>query len=70
MIRLILHINEGSDGILALRAARALIRDGYRECVYGFEGGAYIYAYRTRTGIAAREEPTPEVLADISARAA
>jgi hypothetical protein len=54
--RIILHLNEGSDGILALRAARRLISDGHKNCIYSFENGASIYAYCTVTGVAAREE--------------
>lgn len=54
--RIILHLNEGSDGILALRAARNLIRDGHKSCIYGFEDGTNVYAYFTQTGVAAREE--------------
>jgi hypothetical protein len=54
--RVILHLNEGSDGILALRAARSLMKDGHRSCIYSYENGAIIYAYHTTTGVAARED--------------
>jgi hypothetical protein len=53
--RIILHVNEGSDGILALRAARRLMADGHRSCIYSYENGVSIYAYHTQTGVAARE---------------
>lgn len=53
--RIILHLNEGSDGILALRAARRLIQEGHKSRIYGFENGVSIYAYFTQTGVAARE---------------
>ena len=51
-----LYLNEGSDGILALRAAKALLRDGHKDCVYAYEDGAHIWAYRTKRGVVAREE--------------
>lgn len=54
--RIILHLNKGSDGILALRAARSLMKDGHRSCVYSYENGVSIYAYHTMTGVAARED--------------
>lgn len=55
--RIILHINDGSDGILALRAARSLMNTPYRRsCIYSYENGVNVYAYHTQTGVAAREE--------------
>jgi hypothetical protein len=53
--RIILHLNDGSDGILALRAARSLMKGGHRSCIYSYENGVSVYAYRTQTGVAARE---------------
>jgi hypothetical protein len=52
MRRVILHLNDDSDGVLALRAA---IKDGHLSCVYSF-GDTNIYAYHTQTGVAARED--------------
>jgi hypothetical protein len=55
MRRVLLHLNDDSDGVLALRAARQLIKDGHLSCVYSF-GDTNIYAYHTQTGVAARED--------------
>jgi len=53
-MRIIIETDEGEE-MLALRAARALIRDGYQDCVYGYENGVHIYAKRTKTGVSARQ---------------
>lgn len=37
-MKIILHVNDGSSGILALGAALALDRDGYEDCVYSYDG--------------------------------
>jgi hypothetical protein len=53
-MRIIIDTDEGEE-ILALRAARALIRDGHRDCIYGYDNGVHIYAKRTKTGVSARQ---------------
>lgn len=60
--RIILHVNDGSNGVLALRAACRLMKEGHKSCVYSFEDGTDIYAYHTATGVAAREAPSPSIL--------
>ena len=49
-MKIILHLNEGSDGILALRSAKALVRDGYEECAYRYESGAVTFARKNKSG--------------------
>lgn len=66
--RIILRINGGSDGILALRAAHSLIRDGHKHCAYAYENGAVIWAYRTKTAVVAREEIQPRLIPAQDAR--
>lgn len=56
MPKLILHLNDGSSGILALRAATSLIRDGYTDCIYAYEDGTDIYVRRNKSSITAIEK--------------
>lgn len=54
-VRIILSVADGSDGILALRAARALLASDHRDCVYAYDNGASIWAKRNKASVTARE---------------
>jgi hypothetical protein len=58
-VKLILRLRDGSDGILALRAARHLI-DNPEKCdallQYGGDGGPQVWARRNKSSITAIEQ--------------
>ena len=56
-LKIILHLQPDSDGVPALVAALMLQREGHEQCVYGFEGGAKVFARRNKASITAYEEP-------------
>ena len=58
-MRIILHIKDGSDGILALRAARHLIANPEKPDAlmqYGGNGGPIVWARRNKASITAYEQ--------------
>lgn len=58
--RIILHLRDGSDGVLALRAAKLLERDGFDSCVYGFGARETIFARRNKASITVYEDGLKE----------
>ncbi len=63
-MKLILRINDGSDGILALRAARHLIDNPEKPDAilqYGGDGGPTVWVRRNKASITAYELPAPAV---------
>lgn len=55
-IKVILRLNEGSSGILATRAAMALLASDHKDCIYSF-GDTHIWARRNKSSVTAYEEP-------------
>ena len=58
-MKIILHLKDGSDGILALRAARHLIDNPEKPDVllqFGEDGGPIVWGRRNKASITAYEQ--------------
>lgn len=54
VVRYILDI-AGDQYITAAKAAKALERDGHKDCIYEFENGTIFYARRNKASISVLE---------------
>lgn len=58
-MKIILHLPNGSDGILALRAARNLIEHNHNTCIYTFTDGTVVDVRKNKRSVTAYEIPKP-----------
>lgn len=56
--RIILHLKDGSDGVLALRSAQKHLKDRpeWPECIYGYADGSNVFVRTNKASITAYEE--------------
>ena len=61
-MKIILHLQPGSDGTLALRAANDLIENGHQNCVYTYTDGTVVYVQRNKLSITAFEQSSRQAV--------